>query len=198
MVMMTFMMCSTIRMVIAAVPDFLDEINRLVQFRGIETGRGFIQKDELRFRGQRSGNLQPFSPGDGKALCRLVFLAQKVAETQHPVSLLFRFFDGVDPAEGRSGHIVQHTHPGQGFHHLERAADAQMADLVRLEAFDTPAFEKDISCGDREEIVDAVEDGRLARTVRADEAEDLPFFHLESDIVHGQEPSKGFHQFFQF
>jgi cAMP phosphodiesterase len=72
-----------------------------------------------------------------------------------------------------------------------------MTDVVGFQTPDALAFEKDIAGSDREEIADAVEDGRLTRTVWADEAEDLPFFHLESDIIHCQEPSKGFDQFFQ-
>jgi hypothetical protein len=45
---------------------------------------------------------------------------------------------------------------------LEGAADAQVADLVRFEAFDAGAFEQDIAGGDGKKVVDAIEDGGLA------------------------------------
>jgi len=133
MVMMTFMMCSTDQDGDPAVPDFPDQINASSSSEGFRPAAVSSRRSSSGFVA-RARAISSLFALHGKALCRLVFFAEKVAKTEYAVRLGFRLFDGVDPAERGSGHIVKHRHSRKGFHDLEGAADPQVADLVGLEA----------------------------------------------------------------
>src|SRR5437667_321686 len=67
---------------------------------------------------------------------------------------------------------------------LGRVADAKTRSLVRGESRDVPASERHAARAQREQAHDAVDGGRLAGAVAADEADRFPFAHPQR---HGSE-----------
>ena len=73
---------------------------------------------------------------------------------------------------------------------LECAADTAFDDLARRFAADVLATVKHLATRDRQHSGHQVEGGRLARAIGANQADDLAGFHLEADIVHGNQAAK--------
>ena len=75
---------------------------------------------------------------------------------------------------------------------LERARDAALRDLIRLEADDALALEGDAA---RRRLIDArqhVEGRRLARAVRPDEADELAAVQMDVEIRDGLKAAEYF------
>src|SRR5439155_19411126 len=64
---------------------------------------------------------------------------------------------------------------------LEGPPDAELRDPVRRQREDRTAVEKEVGLVGRVEGRQAVEEGHVAGAVRDDEADDLPFVHVEGD-----------------
>src|SRR5512144_2560185 len=45
----------------ALFPDLPDDLYRLIKFRRVQAGKGFVEKKELRLRGQGTSDLEPLS-----------------------------------------------------------------------------------------------------------------------------------------
>src|SRR5690606_33782251 len=76
-------------------------------------------------------------------------------------------------------------HFGERPHVLERAPDALERDFVRAQVADILALEQDTPAVDLEKAGDAVEQRRLAGTVRADQTEQFALIKFKTDILQG-------------
>src|SRR5438552_26108 len=77
---------------------------------------------------------------------------------------------------------------------LKGAADAAIDDAVRGRACDLVTIELDRARGGHQRAGEHVEDRALARTVRADQAENLALIDLERHAVDRGEATKTLHQ----
>src|SRR5437016_2492892 len=73
--------------------------------------------------------------------------------------------------------VLEGGHGATELYVLERTGNAQADDVVRLCVRDVATFETDDSAIGLVEAADAVEDGRLSRSVRTDEPDDLARIH---------------------
>src|SRR5207245_4711901 len=80
-------------------------------------------------------------------------------------------------------HVLEDGELPERPRNLERTRDPEVADLVGREAGELLRAEAHRAGGRRERARHAVEEGGLARAVRADEAEDLALLHLEGGGV---------------
>ena len=89
------------------------------------------------------------------------------------------------PAPGALGHehVVADAHAGEELDALEGPPEAQTGPPVDGQAGDVALVEDDPACLGSEDAEEAVEERRLARAVRADEADRLTRRHLEGDVV---------------
>ncbi len=81
--------------------------------------------------------------------------------------------------------VFAHGQFGEHLQQLEGAADAEAIELRGAQARDRAAIDGDGALGRVELAEDAVEQRRLARAVRADQAEDLAAADVEGDAVDG-------------
>src|SRR6202035_687333 len=73
---------------------------------------------------------------------------------------------------------------------LERARDAKLGGSIWLGARDVATFEDNPARGRHVHAGDAVEQGRLAGAVRADQREDLALRHIEADLIYGRQAAE--------
>ena len=86
--------------------------------------------------------------------------------------------------------VLDDAHIGDEFDMLESARDAESGDVARLRIADRAAVEKDVAGGQRQDAGDQVENGALARAVRADQRDDLPCCHGKIHGVDGSQPTE--------
>jgi hypothetical protein len=79
--------------------------------------------------------------------------------------------------------ILQHRHGLEQGEILERAPNPERRDMIGSQRQERPIFEKDFSAGWGIQPAEAVEEGRFARTVRADEADNVPLCHIKRDVI---------------
>ena len=107
---------------------------------------------------------------------------------------------GIGPGAdiGADHDIVRDRHAQERAHDLEGAADAGLAELVRLAAGHVAAVEQNFAGAGPQESVEQVEQRGLAGAVGADDAEDLVSPQLEADILHGLQSAEGARQVAHF
>ena len=97
-------------------------------------------------------------------------------------------------AVGSDDHVVEHGEAGEAAHHLERAANTHAADLEGLAAQHLLAVELGRAFVGREHAVQHVEQGRLARAIRTDDAEDFTLGDGEADFADRLQAAEGARQ----
>ena len=98
---------------------------------------------------------------------------------------------GVQPAVLADQHVFQRGHVGEQADVLERAGDAQRGDLVGRQPGDVLPVEEHAPAGRLVEAGDRVEEGRLARAVRPDQADDRAAWGwLKSTLFTATRPPK--------
>ena len=117
-----------------------DVLERIVP----EPRQGLVEQQEPRPRRERPRELhQAELLGRQPACDRVRLLVREPDARQRRERERFRFRVG-RRADVRAGdHVLEHRHARERAHHLERAADALPADLVRLQADEPGAFEPD-------------------------------------------------------
>ena len=111
-----------------------------------------------RRRGRRSSAAS--SPARHLALLRVVAAGPEHGIGEHLTG----------PQVMRRQHVLEHGHVGEQADVLERPRDAELRDLIRLLAVDARPVEMDFAFGRLVQARQQVEDRRLARAVRADQA----------------------------
>jgi hypothetical protein len=86
--------------------------------------------------------------------------------------------------------VLQHRHGAEETEILEGAADAERGDAVARRLEQRDALELDGPLVELIEPAEAVEQRRLARAVRADEAADLAALDVEGDAVEGDDAAE--------
>jgi hypothetical protein len=79
---------------------------------------------------------------------------------------------------------------------LEGPGDAEVRNLVSRLSCDVPAFEKDLARRHRDETGDAVDQGRLAGPIGADDAQDFSLLHIKTDPVQSQDAAESLGRLF--
>src|SRR5262249_50745070 len=140
-----------------------------------ETGEDLVEQDQLRARCKRPGELQELALMQVQLERQAGGSLAKPDKTQ-PVQRR-RLRRGA--VESRSTearierHILQHAQPTEGPRDLVRATDAGPGDAMRRQRRDIPPIEQQLSAMLAIVAADDVDQRRLARAVRPDQAEDL-------------------------
>src|SRR5262245_35358784 len=87
-------------------------------------------------------------------------------------------------------HVVQHGHALEQGNVLERARDAKLRAMMRLEGRDVLTVEGDAPAARPIDATDAVEDAGLARPVGADDGEELSGLDVEAHAGEGRDASE--------
>ncbi len=120
-------------------------------------------------------------PGEGRAL-----LPRSPGSAEHG-----RDGARVHPAVAAGQHVFEHGEILEEADGLEGPGDAELDDAVGGPVRDVSALEADSSPVGAVIAGDEVEDGGLARPVRADEPDDGPLLHVEGDFVYGRQSAEG-------
>src|SRR2546427_583796 len=90
----------------------------------------------------------------------------------------------------RNAEVLEDGHAGERLRDLKAPHDAEAGPLVSREARDVPAVEEDPPAIGRERARHAVDQGGLARPVRADEPEPFAGPHVKADSIEREEAAE--------
>src|SRR5262245_6776069 len=93
---------------------------------------------------------------------------------------------------GSDVHVLKHGEARKDAGKLERAADAQVKDLLGRPALNRSALITNVSRIHSLIAGDDVEERRLARAIGANQTGNLPLFHGERAVAQGLNAAKGF------
>ena len=179
-----------------------------VDFRMVEPAGGFIEQQQFRRVGERARELDPFTNPERQRARRTVrnafeaeFLDQRVGALGDlsflaPRQRKAKRIGQKSAARHRvraDAHVLAHGHGRKQSDVLERPRDAERNELMPGDAGKRPPVEHDRPCSRIIEARDAIEEGRLACAVRADQAADRAARDLEGNVLerrHAAEPDR--------
>ena len=181
----------------AAVADPPDEFDSSLRLYRIEAGYHLIEEKQGRAEREGSGDFEAFPAGSRQ---RSSGSGCKLGEAHHLDDLSSpphsRMAVGV-PQVRTHQEVLHDGEAREWFHDLECAPDAELGTLVRGCVRDLATLEEDASTGNPHRATHQVEEGGLARAVRADEAHDLPFRNGKLHVVDRHEAAKQFTELFR-
>src|SRR5258708_19234083 len=170
--------------------DLADDLDRFLDLGRVEPREVLVEKQQIRLGVQRPRHLQALAQAQGQAAGGGVAPTLHLRKGDRLPRFPTRLFRAVRARKGRGHEVLEDGEAGQRPHDLERAGQAQPADLVGLAAVDPGSPEEDPSARGREVAVDQVEDGGLPRPVRPDQPQDLPLLQAEGHVAHGQQAAE--------
>ena len=189
----------------ALVPDGPDQPGQRPDLLVVEPRRRLVEQEEPGLAGQRPGELDALERAEGEAGGRMVRHALEPEERDQlarpaPDPLLLaphgrepegaRHEVPAGPAVHADHDVLQDREAREQGEVLERAADPERRDPVRRGVVDRAPLELERAPLRRVEPGQAVEDGRLAGAVGADQPHDLAGGHLEGDAVEGDDAAE--------
>src|SRR6185437_6387217 len=137
-------------------------------------------------------DLEPLAPGRAEAALAEMRLLLEAGHLDHVQRTVARLAAPGMAQEGADHHVLEDGHVLEGRRHLEGAADAEPFMLLRGRVGHIAAIEQDAAARRPEIAGDAIEEGRFAGAVGADEADDLAFGDGEVGASHRLEAAEGF------
>ena len=172
----------------------------LARQRGVHAGHGLIEQQQGGFGHQGAADLEQFllPAGQlGRALVRHARQVQALGDGVGTRAQLGLAAAGCGGAQQRGQdaltrlvltvqqQVLQHGQAREAPRYLKAAHQAGGGDAIRPPARDRPAVEADAAGVRRHQAGDAVEQCRLAGTVRPDEAGDTTGLHAQIDAAQG-------------
>ena len=171
----------------------------------VQAAGGFVEEKQLRLGGERARQFHPLLRPERKAGGGPVAHAAEVERGDELFHLRAQF--RLPPARAGEAQgvarevaaaarmradedVVDHRQVPEQGEVLKRAADADAGNAVRRAPQDAASLEEDVAGGRRVEPAQAVEERRLAGSVRADEAENLSVPEIEGDVVEGEDAAE--------
>ena len=165
--------------------EFGDDVLDILYSDRVDTCKRFIEKDELRVDGQGAGYFATAALTTGKldtlALADLVEveLIKKVFQTLLPLllsELLGHLHDGHD--------VVLNAHVTEYRCLLSEVSDTLLGSLEHRKISDLLIVKEDSSGIRNDKSGDHIEAGRLSRSVRTEESNDLSLVHFHRNPFH--------------
>ena len=179
--------------------DALDQRDGLARLRGRHPRRRLVEEEQVGLTGQREPQLELLLVAVREEAAHLAGLVLEADGLEHGVGFVAK--ETLDPREEaqataavrdeRRLHVLEHGEPREDVGALERAADAEPADVVRRQAGDVAPVQDDGAGVGAQVAGDQVEERRLARAVGADDRRDLAAGHAERDAGHGLKAVEG-------
>jgi hypothetical protein len=169
----------------AEVGRIRQHLEQLVALELVEAGGRLVEEEEPRRAGQRAREAEPALVAVRQGLGVAV---GEVGEADELEQLRGTRAGGAPPRarpERRGLDVLRHGHAGERAHALERARDADVREALRAPARRVDAVDLDPAGGRPLEPRHRVQERRLARSVRPDDAEDRARDDVEVDPVDG-------------
>ena len=183
-----------------AVFQFGDDVLDILHGNRVHPGERFVQENEFRVHGQRAGNLTApaFTAGelDAEGFTDLGEIELRNQAFQPLLAL------GTGHLAGRQGHfhhgedVVLHRHFPEDRCLLGKIADPQLGPFVHGQFGDLRIVQENMPAIRDDLAGNHVEAGRLAGSVRAEEADNLSLFHFHRDALHHRSDAIFLHEFF--
>ena len=165
--------------------DLPDDLADLGRHDRREPHRRLVEQQELRPRHERAGDREHLLLAAGEragALASALLQDGKVLVDHR--ERLGRV--GLAPAEVRAHlQILEHGHLGEEPSSFRYVRDPEAHDLVRRQAENRRLLEMDVAAAGSDEPAERAKARRLARAVRADQADDRARRNVERDALHG-------------
>ncbi|MGY3332387.1 hypothetical protein ACVILI_005404 [Mesorhizobium sp. USDA 4775] len=176
----------------AAVADAAHQRHQRFRFIVGQPARDLVQQQQLRIRRQRARQFQPLAVEQRQGTGRDIGLVGKLAIAQHlgaeGIALLLR------PAAAERGgdqQVLESGHAGIGTRDLIGPSDPHLAATEGRLAAQRRVAELDLAAGRLQIAADHVEQRRLARPVRAEDAQHLAPTHVETHLMQDADGAEG-------
>ena len=189
----------------AALDDLFHELVEIFLFCGVHPGSRLIQKKQLGIAGQAADDFQKALLSVGKTTRAIHGLFPQTDELQQLIGLALcgRFLAthggrmneiaekaGLKAAVHAHHDVFQHRHLAKQVDDLVGTRNAGLVDLESPFALDMFAVENNSAFRGLVHAADAVKKRCLARSVRADQAGDLPLADVDAYLVDGDQAAK--------
>ena len=172
--MITSMMCSTITSVTPVWWILRTSAIACCSSAGVRPGERLVEQHQPRPGREHARDLEPLAPGRAeRARARRSCRSFEPDQLEHLQRMRARVAAMRMAQERADHHVVEHGHVLERRRHLEGAPDAEPRVLLGRGARHVGAVERDAAGGRQRVAGEAVEEGRLAGAVRADQADDL-------------------------
>jgi hypothetical protein len=155
-----------------------------------ETRHNLVEKQQLRIGGKRTRHLQALAVGKRERGGRMRALVEEIEPAQQFARMLLRVGNMRTAEQPADDDVLLDRQAVKRAHDLEGPPDTEAADRIRRPPFNPRPGEGDRSGVGRQHAGDHVEEGRLARAVRSDDAAYLARRHIEIDPVHCGQSAK--------
>src|SRR5213594_274503 len=162
-------------------------LEQVVEQGAVDAGRRLVEEDQRRVAHQHPDELDELLLAVGEIAG---VLARQLLQLHERKQLASPALGGGPIATGHHQQVFQRRELRKDARHLERAAHALHRDLPRLQSIDALALEEDPAGVTALDAGDAVEQRRLPRAVRTDEAVDPSRLEPQGDAVDRDDAAK--------
>src|ERR671911_253391 len=174
-----------------------DQVGDPLDQRRVDTARGLVEQDQRRLGHEHGGQLQQLLLAEGE-VAGLGALQVVDADPGQPGPSPFHVGTVAETAEDlsqasapkRDQHVVQHREPGEDAADLEGPAEPGVCDPVRGPGRDLASVDEHVAGVRADHPGDEIEERRLSRAVRADQAVDQGVLELDGDTVDGDDSAE--------
>ena len=149
---------------------------------GVHAGRRFVKKQDTRAVDECTTQCQTLSHPHGEASCPIMFIAAEAGHVHDPCHPLLRLPTSQSINPGKEPDILDHGQvqiQGEGLGHVPDAFLDRTTGRPHV-----GAGHASFSARRRQNPGQHLDDGRLTRAVRPEEAEDFALLHVETDSIH--------------
>src|SRR5881409_2628755 len=167
---------------LAGIPQPRDGVEQIVEEGAVHAGRRLVEQDQRRVGHEHAHELDELLLAVGEIAGVLAGQRPQPHEVQELAPAALRLSQR---AARDDEQVLQRRQLGEDADDLEGAADTAARDLPRLETVQALAAKAHAAGVELLDAGDAVEEGRLARPVGADQAVDATGLEGERDVVDG-------------
>ena len=174
----------------AHVVDAPHQRDRRLQFGRRQAGKQLVEQQQARLGGEHAGDFEALASRRAERARPLI--AAQSGQLDDATGLIAGIVAMRMPQERADHHVLQHRHVFERDRHLEGATDAGAGMNGRPGTGHVLAVEDDAAGGRQGLAGEAIEEGRFAGAVRADQADDLVLVHGEIGARHRKEAAERF------
>ena len=150
----------------------------------IDTGKRLVQHDEFRVDGQTTGYLGTTTFTTGQLVAQVLPYLVQTKLSNQTLQLLLLLFRGQGRHLQYGTDIILYGHLAEDGCLLRQITNAMTGPLIDGEFRNLCVVQKDLSLIGCHQTHRHVKGCRLARTIRAQQTDNLPLFHINGNMIH--------------
>ena len=150
---------------------------------GIDTGKRFIEHNEFRFDGQTTGDLRPSALTTRELITLVLTYLLQTKLGDQALQFLHLILTWFARHLQYRKDIILHAHLTEDTGLLGQIADTRTGSFIHRVVGHLMVAQVDMAAVRQHQSCCHVERGGLTGTVRSEQTDDLPLFHMKTDVV---------------